>query len=218
MHFDLSPLATRVLACLIEKEKTTPESYPLTLNSLVAAVNQSSNRDPVMSAEPDEVERAVEELREQKVAALIRLSGSRVSKYRHHLPDHYDFSTGETALLCVLMLRGPQTVGELKNRCERLHLFHDLPEVEQQLQTLAEGEEPLVRQLPPRPGQKGQRWVQLLTGEPTAEPEQAPTAYLPPATREPTPLQQLQTRVDTLETELAELKEAFEKLRTELEG
>jgi len=217
MHFDLSPLATRVLACLIEKEKTTPESYPLSLNSLVSAVNQSTNREPVMSVEPDAVEHAVEELREQKVAALIRLSGARVSKYRHHLPDHYDFSSGETALLCVLMLRGPQTAGELKSRCERLHLFRDLQEVEDLLQTLGEGAEPLVRSLPPRPGQKGQRWVQLLTGEPGAEPAPSPQAYEPPATREPTPLQQLQTRVDSLETELRALREAFEAFRAQLE-
>lgn len=208
MAFDLSPLETRILGCLLEKERTTPEAYPLSLNSLTTAANQTSNRDPVMSADAKDVEMALDELRAKKLAAMIMMAGSRVQKYRHQLPDHYDLSPPETAILCVLMLRGPQTAGELKSRTERLYGFSDMTELEQCLSGLAEGREPLVRQLPPQPGQKGARWVQLMTGEPdpeTLKPHQATATVIPAG----------HSRIDKLEKEISELREELLVLRQE---
>ncbi len=208
MAFDLSPIETRVLGCLLEKERTTPEAYPLTLNSLTAAVNQSTNRDPVMSVDAKEVEMALDELRAKKLAAMVMMAGSRAQKYRQQLPDHYDLSPAETAILCVLMLRGPQTAGELKTRTERLYGFSDTAELEKCLSGLAEGSEPLVRQFPPQPGQKGVRWVQLITGEPDPEmlkPRQATATVIPAG----------HSRVEKLEKEIIELRAELSALREE---
>ncbi len=170
----LSPVETRVLGCLMEKERTTPETYPLTLNSLIAACNQSTNRDPVMTLGDREVENALDELRQKKLATVVFGAGSRVQKYRHILPDIYNLSPQEYALLCVLLLRGPQTVGELRGRAERMAEFAALTDAENALNGLTTGDEPLVRLLPARPGQKERRYVQLLSGEPVeipAEPD-----------------------------------------------
>ena len=208
MAFELSPLETRILGCLLEKERTTPEAYPLSLNSLTAAANQTTNRDPVMSADAKDVEMALDELRAKKLAAMIMMAGSRVQKYRHQLPDHYDVSPSETAILCVLMLRGAQTAGELKSRTERLYGFSDMAELEQCLSGLAAGTEPLVRQLPPQPGQKGARWVQLMTGEPdpeTLKSHQATATVIPAG----------HSRMDKLEKEITELREELSGLREE---
>jgi len=211
---DLSPLATRLLGCLLEKERTTPEAYPLTLNSLMAAANQTTNRDPIMAASADEVETALDELRGQKLAALVMMAGARVSKFRHVMLDEYDLQPSELALLCTLLLRGPQTAGELKSRSDRLHGFSTIEDVEETLRALGTGDEPLVRQLPARPGQKGARWVQLFSGEPPAE-EFTPATSAP---REPSRLEQLQERVQTLETEMAELREEFRTFRQQFES
>lgn len=186
----------------------------MTLNSLVVAANQTTNRDPVMETSSKEVEDALDELRAGKLATLVLMAGARVPKYRHLLLDVYDLQPPEVALLCTLLLRGPQTAGELNARSERLHPFGSLAEVEEQLQTLGSGENPLVRQLPARPGQKGARWVELLSGEPALE--DAPA--LPGEPAPPSRIEQLQERVERLETGLTELRAAFDSFRRQFEG
>lgn len=218
MSLDLSPVETRILGCLLEKERTTPEAYPLTLNSLTAAANQTTNRDPVMGLDSKDVELALDELRAKKLAAMIMMAGSRVQKYRHQLPDHYDLSAAETAILCVLMLRGPQTAGELKSRTDRLYGFADTVELEKCLSDLAEGGDPLVRQLPPQPGQKGARWVQLISGEPDPEmlmPRSAPVTVVPGGHSR---VDKLEEEVVALRKELAALREEFTEFRRQFES
>ena len=162
----LSPVETRVLGCLMEKERTTPETYPLTLNALIAACNQTTNREPLMVLGDREVETALDALRSKKLATVVFGAGSRVQKYRNTLADIYNLSPQESALLCVLLLRGPQTAGELRGRAERMAGFATLADVENVANGLTEGDDPLVRLLPARPGQKERRYVQLLSGEP----------------------------------------------------
>ena len=164
--FTLSPVETRILGCLLEKERITPENYPLSLNSLIAACNQSTNRDPITAHDARTVEAGLDGLRQKKLAVMIMSAGSRVAKFRHELLNHFELSPREVALLCVLLLRGPQTLGELRSRTERMQFFDSLEQVETFLADLARGESPLVRVLPARPGQKERRYVQLLSGEP----------------------------------------------------
>lgn len=215
MPLDLSPVETRVLGCLLEKERTTPEAYPLTLNSLVAAANQTTNRDPVLSLDAKAIEEALDSLRAKKLAAMVMMAGARTAKFRHQLPDHYEFSPAETALLCVLMLRGPQTAGELKIRTERLHRFRETEELERCLQSLSEGDEPVVRELSPRPGQKGTRWVQVLTGKPDPETLGTGRASVvvpaPPAV--PSRIDELEQTVQALREELDSLRHEFDDFR-----
>lgn len=211
MAFSLSPLETRILGCLLEKERITPENYPLSLHSLAAACNQTTNRDPVTGHDEKTVEQGLDALREKKLATMVRLAGSRVEKYRHNLLDFYTLDRGEVALLCVLMLRGRQTPGELRARTERMHVFAGTQEVEAALQKLMEGDEPLVRILPQSPGQKERRYAQLLSGGPAAE-ESAPAAADSSGT--PAPLEK--SRIDLLESEVAALKSELAALREEL--
>jgi hypothetical protein len=219
-HFELSPVETRALGCLLEKERLTPENYPISLNSLTAACNQSTNRDPVVGYDERAVEEALTHLRQEKLATMIHAAGSRVPKYRHNLPDHYDLAPKETALLCVLMLRGPQTPGELRARTERQYSFASLEELEATLNGLAGGDEPLVRILPQQPGQKERRYVQLLTGEPSAE-----VLSAAPATSSGDAGPSRQGRVEALEAEVAalriemgEMREQFEAFRKQFES
>ena len=203
----------RVLGCLLEKEATTPENYPLSLNSLLLACNQTTNRDPVVAFDEGTVQEALEGLREKKLATVIFGAGSRVQKYRHNLLDHYDLNSRETALLCVLFLRGPQTPGELRQRAERMAGFAGLPEVEAALEGMARGDAPMVRALPPGPGRKEKRYVQLLSGEPS-EPvagSAAPVAFTP----SPTPSQTNAIQIETLQNECAALREELRQLREE---
>ena len=209
---ELTPVETRVLGCLLEKERTTPDAYPLTLNSLLLACNQATNRDPVLTLNEREIEEALDGLRRQKLATVIFGGGSRVQKYRHILPDTYNFTPQEYALLCVLLLRGSQTVGELRGRTERLASFPQLSDVEAALRSLAESDEPLVRLLAQRPGQKERRYVQLLSGEP-AEP--TPEEVAAPVPRE-RPGADHAARLEALETEVAALRESLAELRRSL--
>ncbi len=223
---ELTPVETRVLGCLMEKERTTPDTYPLTLNSMLAACNQSTNRDPVLTLNEREIEGALDGLRQKKLATVIFGGGSRVQKYRHLVPDIYNFSPQESALLCVLLLRGPQTLGELRGRTERMASFPQLSDVEAALRTLAEGEEPLARLLPQRPGQKERRYVQLLSGEPVEpSPEELASAASrerPRATStEPPPdhaprLEALEQEVADLRAQLGTLRESLDELRRAL--
>jgi uncharacterized protein YceH (UPF0502 family) len=208
--FNLNALETRVLGCLLEKERTTPENYPLSLNALQAACNQATNREPVVSYDEATVEQGVYGLRQKKLATSIQMGGARVLKYRHVLPDHYELNARETAVLCVLLLRGPQTPGELRARTERLCGALSLEAVEQTLEALGAGSSPLVRVLPARPGQKERRYLQLLS-EPVAESE--PVDAVAPEPR----LVVLERQVAELSAQLQQLRTEFEALRSQLE-
>ena len=223
---ELTPVETRVLGCLLEKERTTPDTYPLTLNSLFAACNQTTNRDPVMTLGEREIEEGLDGLRQKKLAAAIFGGGSRVQKYRHLVPDLYNFSPQESALLCVLLLRGPQTLGELRGRTERLASFPQLSDVEGSLASLAEGEEPFVRHLPQRPGQKERRYVQLLSGEPvepsaeelaaSAQRERPRGAASESAPDDAPRVEALEQEVADLRAQLGTLRESLDELRRAL--
>lgn len=213
LPFNLNPVETRILGCLLEKERITPENYPLSLHSLTAACNQATNRDPVVSHSEKTVEAGVNSLREKKLARVIFGTGSRVQKYRHNLLEHFHLGPGEVALFCVLLLRGPQTPGELRGRAERLHAFGTLLEVEACLEELAKDAAPLVRVLPPRPGQKERRYEQLFSAESLGAkaPEFEPAA-------EDTGPPQSDSRLEILEKEVAALRTELHQLREELAG
>ncbi len=200
MEFALDPVEVRVLGALIEKEITTPEYYPLSLNALVNACNQKSNRDPMVSYDDDTVERAIETLKPQGLAVSITGAGSRVPKYAHRLAEKLNLGRREIAVLCELMLRGPQTAGELRNRAERMHKFHDLEEVESVLEHMPE----LVAKIPRRPGEKEQRYAHLLSGEPHAIPHAVESEAAP---------QPRADRIAALEAELARQREEIEELK-----
>jgi len=197
------PEELRVLGCLIEKQRTTPDAYPLSVNALRLACNQSTNRDPVVDWDDSVVRRAAQRLGERGWARFTSAAGSRAAKYRQVFDSALGLSPGETALLAVLMLRGPQTPGELKTRTDRMHRFESLAEVQSALEALAERE--LVAAQPRRPGQKEQRYVQLLGGE-DEEVEAAPPAEPAPAQEEPG-APALEERVARLEAEVAALRE-----------
>lgn len=211
MPLRLTTVEARLLGALIEKENTTPEYYPLTLHSLTAAANQTSNREPVMSLDERTVEQGVDGLREKKLAVLIRVAGARVPKYRHTLLDMFELQARELALLGVLLLRGPQTPGELKSRSGRMASFASLLEVEADLESLGRGDSPLVAALPQRPGQKERRYVQLLT-ERTEEPSAAgdEMANVGSSVDPPRVAETLQHQIDELRAELQTLREEFE--------
>lgn len=165
---DLTPQEVRVLGCLVEKEATTPDNYPLTLNSLRNACNQSTSRDPVVDYGELEIEQALKSLRERGLTRTVHSTSNRATKFRHVLPDALGLDAAETAVLSVLMLRGAQTLGEIKGRTERQHTFESIEACQEVLQALAARSEPLVVQLARQPGQKDARWIHLLT--PIAEP------------------------------------------------
>src|ERR1700720_518348 len=165
MEIKLTENEVRVLGSLIEKDITTPEYYPLSLNAVVNACNQKSNRDPVMQLDEDAVRDALEGLQQQRMAGLARGADSRVTKYEQRLQEVFNFTRPETAILCVLLLRGPQTPGELRGRGERMHRFEDLDEVLSGLQQLMRREPPLAKALGRRPGTKEIRYAHLLSGD-----------------------------------------------------
>jgi uncharacterized protein YceH (UPF0502 family) len=203
----LHPVEIRVLGALLEKEVTTPEYYPLTLNALVNACNQKSSRDPVVNYEEDVVQQALALLRHKGLAVRISGAGHRVEKYAHRLGEMLNLGRRELAILCVLLLRGPQTVGELRGRTERIFTFDDLEGVEATLNRLAEIG--FVKKLPRQTGFKEQRWAQLLAGDIEVTEE----AAAEPATRGPSDRE----RIAVLEQEVAELKRAFEDFRRNFE-
>jgi len=209
MAFELSSIEARVLGCLLEKERTTPEYYPLTLNSLIAACNQTTNREPITSYDETTVEQGLDALRQKKLAMVVHSAGARVPKYRHNLFDHYILQPPESSVLCVLLLRGAQTAGELRSRTERMCGPLTLPEIETCLEELARGEDPLVRALPARPGQKERRFVQLLAGEPEIT---EPAVSLPVGAGQVPE----KSRLDALEGEVNSLKAELQALREDL--
>jgi uncharacterized protein YceH (UPF0502 family) len=208
----------RVLGSLIEKRRTTPDAYPLSVNSLRLACNQATNRDPVVDLDEHTILDALERLRRRGWTRLASGAGSRARKYRHLFDEALGLADPEIALLCVLMLRGPQTPGELKQRTDRLHSFADLAALEEALDRLIDRE--LAARLPRRPGQKEQRYVQLLDGGESDDEAPAVHAGAPTAGRDdvegPTANGDIDTRVDRLERGLSELKVEVADLRQAL--
>jgi uncharacterized protein len=200
---DADAVEIRVLGCLIEKQRTTPDVYPLSLNSLRLACNQSTNRDPVVDYDEATIRQALERLDRKRWARLASGPGSRAAKYRHLLDEALGLDGAEISLLAVLMLRGAQTPGELKQRAERLHRFESTPEVEEVLHRLAGRE--LTRRLDRRPGQKEERWEQLLGDEAEAS---GPTAVAAP------PAGSLEERVAALEREVAALAQRLDTMQS----
>jgi len=211
----LDTTEVRVLGALLEKEATTPEYYPLSLNALVNACNQKSNRDPVVDYDEDTVYDAVTRLREKKLALLTTGNG-RVNKYSQRLSETLNLGRRELAVLCTLLLRGPQTLGEIKDRSERMFSFADLAETESTLERLAEWPQGgLVAKLPRQPGQKEARYNHLLAGEPS--PIAASTAAGPSLQPAPSRISQLETELQKLRFEFDELKTRFEELARQLQ-
>ena len=206
MDLLLHPVEIRVLGSLLEKEVTTPEYYPLSLNALVNACNQKSNRDPVMQFDQDTVEQALESLRDKGLLLTVSGAGSRVPKYGHRISEKLNLGRRELALLCELMLRGPQTVGELRTHCERMHPFDDLAEVETVIERLPE----LIVKLPRRPGEKEVRYAHLFSGTPAvAETER----------EAPEPFHAVRTdRISALEQEIAQLRSEIEDIKQQFAG
>ena len=207
MPIHLSPIEARVLGSLLEKEATTPEYYPLSLNALVNACNQKNNREPVMQLDENEVRQALHRLEDHEFVAAVH--DSRVAKYEHRLQEVFNFTRGETAVLCVLLLRGPQTPGELRGRTERIHRFEELDDVLSVLDKLAQREPALVAALPRPPGSREIRYAHLLSGEPDTTQLIAATADSAGSAARSSDherLTQLETEVATLRQEIAALK------------
>jgi len=212
---DLSPLETRVLGVLVEKQLTTPDYYPLTLNALVAGCNQKSSRNPVMQVSEAEVQTALDALKRRTLVIDSYGASGRVMRYAHNLPKVLDVGQQITALLAVLMLRGPQTPGELRTGSERMYGFADISSVEAFLEEMATRPAgALVAKLPRQPGSREHRWAQLLGGPPPVQAEQAP------AEREPAALNEvvaLKASLEELRGEVAQLRGLVEQLRQELD-
>jgi uncharacterized protein len=212
MDFILDAEEVRVLGALVEKEVTTPEYYPLSLNALLNACNQKSNREPMVHFEEDTVERALYTLREKGLSLNITGAGSRVAKYGHRLSEKLNLGRRELALLCELMLRGPQTLGELRTRADRMHHFDDTAEVEAVLEKMPE----LVARLARRPGEKEARYAHLLSGEPAA-PIQSPETAEASAPARPDRLSALEGEVEQLRRDLDDLKQQFAGFQKQFE-
>ena len=209
---DLSAVECRVMGCLLEKERLTPENYPLSLNSLTAACNQSTNREPVTSYDEKTVEEAIQSLRERRLVTMVAVAGARVQKFKHRLGEHYKLEEQEVAILCVLLLRGPQTPGELRIRTERMHAFGSLSAVEETLNILAREGLELVQSIPARPGQKEGRYRCTFGLESAATEFAAPDEPILPSR-----LEVLQSEVKDLRAEVARLREEFQQFRRQFE-
>ena len=221
MELQLSAQEARVLGCLIEKEMTTPEYYPLSLNALANACNQKSNRDPVMHLDESDVVRCLDTLRFHGLAMQAASDGGRVSKYQHNLRQKLYLEPEELAILCELLLRGAQTIGELRSRCERMHAFSNLEEVETVLHLLSTRKEPLLIKLPRQPGRKENRFAHLLCGSPDIE-EPAGNGPAPEAARYHIEAQEarilaLEEEIATLRGEVASLTATFAEFRSQFE-
>jgi uncharacterized protein YceH (UPF0502 family) len=202
MDLLLHPVEVRVLGSLLEKEITTPEYYPLSLNALVNACNQKSNRDPAVNFDEDTVEHALQSLRDKGLLLSITSAGSRVHKYGHRISEKLNLGRPELAVLCELMLRGPQTLGELRNRAVRMHPFDDLEQVQSVIDRLPE----LMVKLERRPGEKESRYAHLLSGTPAV-------SHTPPEPSAPR-----SDRIAILESEVAQLRHELEDLKQQFAG
>jgi len=211
----LTDIETRVLGSLVEKQVTTPEYYPLTLNALTLACNQKNNRHPVTAYTEAQVSDALESLREKNLAYVFYGSTSRVPKYKHVMPEVMHLSHPEMALMCVLMLRGAQTLGELRGNASRLHEFSSLEEVEAVLNGLiSRDSDPLVARVPRQTGQKEGRFAHLLSGEIDVEALAVVETERPART---TAVEKLEQKVDSLAAEVEKLKEQFEQFKKQFD-
>jgi len=218
MEIILTENEVRVLGSLIEKDITTPEYYPLSLNALVNACNQKTNREPVMQLDEDVVRVALERLQQQRMARPARGADSRVTKYEQRLQEVFNFTRPEIAVLCVLLLRGPQTPGELRGRAERMHRFEALDDVQSALQKLMQREPPLAKLLPRQPGMKESRYAHLFAGD-VVEAE-APVQGGTAVERNPADKQRiagLEEEVADLRREVGELKDQLERFKKQFE-
>lgn len=214
----LTETEARILGALVEKQLTTPEYYPLTLNALINACNQKSNREPVVSYDEKTVETALENLRDRNLVYVFYGSTSRVPKYKHMLPSVYELEPSEVAVICVLMLRGAQTLGEIRGRSERLYDFHDLSDAQETIDALMKRDEPLIAKLERAPGQKDARYAHLLCGEEhLAVMAEAATRPAGGAHAGGERIEKLEQEVEALRTELAEFKEMFEEFKKQFE-
>jgi len=204
----LSDMEVRVLGALIEKDITTPDYYPLSLNALVNACNQKNNRDPVMTLNEDAVRAALDSLQAQRLAGPASGADSRVTKYEHRLQEVFNFDRREIAILCVLLLRGAQTPGELRGRAERMYRFEELEDVHATLDRLSQRTPPLVTVLPRQPGTKESRYMHLLSGN-------VPAAEVAPA-RTPSRSSAGDDRIASLENEVAELRRELSEMQQQL--
>jgi hypothetical protein len=204
----LSDVEVRVLGSLIEKDITTPDYYPLSLNSLVNACNQKNNRDPVMTLDEEAVRAAIDSLQAQRLAGPASGADSRVAKYEHRLQEVFNFDRREIAILCVLLLRGAQTPGELRGRAERMYRFEALEDVSSTLDRLNQREPPLVAVLPRQPGTKESRYMHLLSGD-------APPAEVTPTRQHGVPSSG-NDRISHLEDEVAELRKEIAEMQHQL--
>ena len=205
----LSEAQARVLGALIEKEITTPDYYPLSMNALLNACNQKSNREPVTEFDEDTVRQALHGLDDKGLAGAVRGSENRVTKYEHRFSEAYNFGRREVAILCVLLLRGPQTPGELRGRTERRYNFDELSDVQSTLQKLIERDPPLVKVLPRQPGTKESRYVHLFCGD--VQPEIEATAHSTQTHRSGGGL--FDERLQMMEDRITELKSEIDDLR-----
>jgi uncharacterized protein YceH (UPF0502 family) len=207
----ITAVEARVLGALIEKEITTPEYYPLSLHALVNACNQKNNREPVMQLDEDTIRQALHGLEDSELAGPARASDSRVTKYEHRLQEIFNFTRGEVAVLCVLLLRGPQTLGELRGRTDRMHRFEDLSDVQAALDRLMRRDPPLARTLPRKPGTKEARSIHLLCDvTESLEPAQSPLLEMPAGSSDRIP--RLEAELAAVQEDVAELKRQVEKL------
>ena len=216
MTIVLNPAEARVLGSLVEKDITTPDYYPLSLNALINACNQKNNREPVTNFDEETVRLALRNLSDKRLAGMARGAEGRVAKYEHRLQEVYNFTRPETAILCVLLLRGPQTPGELRGRTERMYQFEHLDDVLAGLQQLMRREPPLAKALGRRPGTKEIRYAHLLSGDVEAWEPPAETASSS-GSADAERLIQLEEQVAALHSEVAELKQQMAEFRKQFE-
>lgn len=216
MSTTINETEARILGSLVEKQLTTPEYYPLTLNALIAACNQKSNRDPVMSLDETTVLTAIDSLRDKNLVYLFYGSTSRTVKYKHMLPNVFELDAAGTAIITLLLLRGPQTAGEIRGRSDRLYEFGGIGEVQEALDELARRSDPLVLKLERQPGQKEARYAHLLSGEIDVEslPQRAERV---PAGGSNERIEKLEQEVQRLSSELDSLRETFADFKKQFE-
>lgn len=218
MDILITAIEARVLGALVEKDITTPDYYPLSLNALINACNQKNNRDPVMNLNEDAVRQALSGLQQQKLAGPAGGADSRVTKYEHRIQEVFNFTRAETAIICVLLLRGPQTPGELRGRAERMFRFEELSDVQSTLQRLMQREPALVKALPRQPGTKEIRYAHLLSGEDEAwvsTPAPASTGIFESIDGDR--VARLEEELKELRTELADLRQQLADFRKQFE-